>query len=137
MGRVGELKATLGWNAFCRMVQSRFPHAALRVAGRVQESVRRVAVCGGSGTSLLGSAHQEGAQVLLTGDGKYHDARKAEALGITLLDVGHFASEGILVPWLVELLKRESDRSAWGLDISAFEEEREPFRVLARNDWTG
>lgn len=134
MGRVGVLPKPLSWDAFCQGVQNRFPGATLRMAGRFLEPIRKVAVCCGSGASLLESAHQKGTQVLVTGDGKYHDARKAEALGMALLDIGHFASERILVPWLVKVLSQKSERSGWGLTVKAYGGEQDPFRVLAIPD---
>jgi putative NIF3 family GTP cyclohydrolase 1 type 2 len=70
----------------------------VRVAGDVDREVRTVAVCGGSGGSLMEVAAAAGADVLLTSDLKHHPVsewQRPEAM--SLCDVAHFASEW---PWL-------------------------------------
>ena len=52
--------------------------------------IRTIALCTGSGASMIASVK---ADVLLTGDIKYHDAMQADALGLGLIDIGHFESE--------------------------------------------
>lgn len=54
------------------------------------ETCEVVAICGGSGSSLIGKAHACGAGLYVTGDIKYHDALDAE---IPILDVGHHSLE--------------------------------------------
>lgn len=54
--------------------------------------IRKVAVCGGSGASLIRNAIAEGADVILTGDLKYHDFT-SYGDRIVLADIGHFESE--------------------------------------------
>jgi dinuclear metal center YbgI/SA1388 family protein len=56
-------------------------------------SFSKIAVCNGSGGSLLKEAKKHGADVLLTGDITYHIAKEAEEYGITLIDITHFHSE--------------------------------------------
>ncbi len=63
---------------------------ASRLAGRCPSRIKRVAVCPGSGASLAQCAAQFGAELLITGDVKYHDALDAP---LPLLDLGHFALE--------------------------------------------
>lgn len=54
--------------------------------------IRKVALCGGSGASMIRNAIAAGADALLTGDLKYHDFT---SYGYTLLlaDIGHYESE--------------------------------------------
>jgi putative NIF3 family GTP cyclohydrolase 1 type 2 len=79
---------------------------------------------------VIDDAHRLGVQVLVTGDVKYHDARKAESLGILVLDVGHFSSERLVVPWLARQIDQESRRRGWGLLVSTFEGEEDPLRPM-------
>lgn len=55
--------------------------------------VERVAVCGGSGAEFIAAAAREGAQLLVTGDLKYHEAQEARRLGLPVIAAGHAASE--------------------------------------------
>lgn len=61
-----------------------------RLCGELPPVLRRVAVCPGSGASLAKAAAKAGAQLLITGDVKYHDALEAP---LPILDVGHFVLE--------------------------------------------
>ena len=95
-GMVGELPAAEEADAFLRRVKktlhlpvvrtSQFPVADARL------SVRRVAVCGGSGAFLIGDALAAGADIYLTADLKYHDFQRTTAQMI-LADIGHYESE--------------------------------------------
>lgn len=73
--------------------------------------VERVAVCGGSGAEFISAAAREGAQLLVTGDLKYHEAQEAKRLGLAVIAAGHAASEqpGLTAAagWLSQRLKEE------------------------------
>jgi putative NIF3 family GTP cyclohydrolase 1 type 2 len=80
----------------------------VRAAGDPERMVRRVAVCGGSGGSLLGAAAAAGADVLLTSDLKHHPASEAgEMDGPALCDVAHYASEWPWLPVAADVLRRD------------------------------
>lgn len=61
-----------------------------RLVGKLPERIRRIAICPGSGSSLAPEAAAYGADVLITGDLKYHAALD---LPLPVLDVGHFSLE--------------------------------------------
>ncbi len=125
LGRIGVLPQEMEVCELCRLLAE--TRAGLRVAGSPDLRVRRVAVCCGSGASLLEQARQCGAQVLVTGDVKYHDARKAEAMGIPIVDAGHYATEKALVPWLAGRLQQASVENKWGVRVWESQGLRDPF----------
>lgn len=88
----GNVKKTLGCNGV------RF------VAGN--RPIRTVAVCGGSGGSLLSKAIERGVDAFVTGDIKHDQMIKAGEAGITIVDAGHFATENTVIPVLREKLSR-------------------------------
>ena len=110
LGRVGVLSEPEDLRTFTRRVADRLPATAggVRAAGDPDRMVRTVAVCGGSGGSLVGAAAAAGADVLLTSDLRHHVVSEAlEAGGPALVDVAHWASEH---PWLTraaQLLRRD------------------------------
>jgi len=69
-----------------------------------EKQIKRVALCTGSGASMIKDVE---ADLFLTGDIKYHDAMEAKALGLNMIDIGHFESERffgeILAPYLKNL----------------------------------
>ncbi|RAY10920.1 Nif3-like dinuclear metal center hexameric protein [Actinomadura craniellae] len=100
LGRVGDLASPLPLRAFAAQAAAGLPATAggLRVAGDPDRPVRTIAVCGGAGDSLLGTARAAGADVYLTADLRHHPASEfTEQGGPALIDAAHWATEW---PWL-------------------------------------
>jgi dinuclear metal center YbgI/SA1388 family protein len=100
LGRIGELEEATTLADFAARVAGALPPTqhGVRVAGDPGGRVHRVAVCGGSGDSLLAIATDMGADVLVTADLKHHRALEhLEEGGCAIIDVAHWASEW---PWL-------------------------------------
>lgn len=66
--------------------------------------VNRVAVGGGSCGSMLAEAAAAGCDTFVTADVKYDQFLQAKAMGISLMDAGHFATENVVCPALAEYL---------------------------------
>lgn len=100
LGRVGMLSAAESLERFVSRVAAALPATVggIRAAGSADAPVRRVAVCGGSGDSLLDAARAAGADAYLTADLRHHPTSEAVADGgPTLVDAAHWATEW---PWL-------------------------------------
>lgn len=92
LGVVGNIKP-LPKIEFLRKIKDTFKVAALRYSAQSPSVVvRRVAVCGGSGASLISAAIKARADILVTGDVKYHDFTSF-ASEIIIADIGHYESE--------------------------------------------
>ncbi|QDB78971.1 Nif3-like dinuclear metal center hexameric protein [Georgenia sp. 311] len=119
VGRIGTLPEPTTLRALAERVAAVLPATAqgIRVAGDLDAEVRTVAVCGGSGDSLLGTVRALGADVYLTADLRHHPASEAlEAGPPYLLDATHWASEW---PWLpVAAARLEEDARAAGGELA-------------------
>ena len=91
-GMIGSLPYPIPTEAFLEQVKASLGLPMLRVSDIASPIVSRVAVCGGSGSFLIGDAIRQNADIYLTGDMKYHDFQRAEGC-ITLADIGHYESE--------------------------------------------
>ena len=112
LGRVGRLPEPMTLRAFAEHAAAVLPATAggVRAAGDPDRVVRTVAVCGGSGGSLLGAAAAAGADVLLTSDLKHHPVSDAlEVPGPALCDVAHYASEWPWLPVAADVLRADLD----------------------------
>ncbi|WP_169980094.1 Nif3-like dinuclear metal center hexameric protein [Microbispora sp. H10836] len=120
LGRVGDLPAPMPLREFAALAASGLPRTAgpLRVAGDLDRPVRTVAVCGGAGDSLLGTARAAGVDVFLTADLRHHPASEhLEADGPALVDASHWATEW---PWLADAARRlTSALAAGGITVEA------------------
>lgn len=78
---------------FLRRVKEKFGVKALRYSSQSPALVvKRVAVCGGSGASLIKDAIRAGADLFVTGDVKYHDFA-GYGQDLVIADIGHYESE--------------------------------------------
>jgi dinuclear metal center YbgI/SA1388 family protein len=93
VGRVGVLSTTLTLSDFALMVRDTLPAPGLQFVGDPERRIERVAIACGAGDDFLGDAVRAGAEVLLTGEARFHRALEAEALGIGLVVAGHHATE--------------------------------------------
>ncbi len=109
-GFAGALPEPLRWEALAAGLEQALGRSAFVLAGPAPEMIHRVACCPGSGASMLARARQAGADVFITGDLKYHDARLAEELHILVVDVGHFGLEERMMRILAEQLQRKLSR---------------------------
>ena len=83
--------------------------------------------CTGSGSSLLDRFYSSGADVFITGDVRYHDARDAENQGAALIDIGHFGSEHIMVGHLASRLIKMLSKMFLDVEVLTYEFEKDPF----------
>jgi dinuclear metal center YbgI/SA1388 family protein len=108
-GRIGTVAdTTLG--AFAETVAAALPATAqgVRVAGRPDRPVRRVAVCGGAGDFLLDDVLRTDADVYVTSDLRHHPAAEfLEKDGPALVDVAHWAAEWTWLPVVERRLAAE------------------------------
>lgn len=102
-GRVGTLEETTSLHNFAERVKNTLGLEYAKVSGDPNKPVQRIALCGGGGSSLYKEAAQAGADVYVTGDTKHHDMLDADALGLAMIDAGHFESEK---PGMVALAER-------------------------------
>ncbi len=91
MGAIGELKSALPLKSFLALVRKALSAEGVRASGNPRARVKRVAVCGGSGSDLIGEAHRANADAFVTADVRYHSFHNAGNLAI--VDAGHWETE--------------------------------------------
>ena len=96
LARMGTLRFSATADQLAAWVSEKL-QAKVRVADG-GKPIRRVAVCGGAGGDFIGPALQAGADALITGELRYHDALDAREAGFTVIEAGHFATERGIVP---------------------------------------
>lgn len=125
IGRIGRLPQEETLEECGGRIKRIFGLESVRLFGDGGKSLRTAAICPGSGKSVIEKAAELGADVLITGDIDHHAGIDAVAMGLTIIDAGHYGLEQIFVPYLEEFLKRECG----GLHILCAREQN-PFRVL-------
>lgn len=128
LGRIGYLPVAQTLDQLTNMVKNRLGTSSVNVVGNGDRVISKVAVCGGSGADLINKAVFTGADVLITGDIKYHEAQDAAAAGIAIIDAGHFATEVIIVDYLAQYLNDYAYEGKWNIEVKADNISKDVFR---------
>ncbi len=104
LGRIGNLPEEMTVGDLADKIKKIYRLPYIRFSGKADTPVVRVALCTGSGGSLLPDVLAAGADVYITGDVKYEVARSAAAWGLPIIELGHYESEYIVVDLLEKIL---------------------------------
>lgn len=124
LGRIGRLDRSVGAAELAAHCSERLGVPA-RLAGDPGKQVGTVALCGGSGGSLIPDALRAGVDAYVTGDLKHHQALDAVGAGLALIDAGHDGTERPFVPKLAERLAEAG--SHLGAEVIVSEVPTDPF----------
>lgn len=125
LGRVGDLLKPMDLRQCARFVREAFSLKQVKVFGQESSPVARVAICPGSGKSVIPDAIGAGADVLITGDIDHHEGIDAVARGLCIIDGGHYGLEHIFVSYMKNYLTKRCKE----LEI-AVEDVKFPFWVV-------
>jgi dinuclear metal center YbgI/SA1388 family protein len=130
LGRIGDLPEPESLLSFATRIKTLLGSGILGVSGNREKEIKRVAVVGGSGGSLVPVASAMGADVFVTGDVSHHDALRARSLGLALIDAGHFQTEKTAFALFTDGFKDLLNREGWDVVVETFEAERNPMQRL-------
>jgi len=91
-GMIGELAVAIPENQLLNTIKSLFGCKCLRHTDLLNRPVKKIAVCGGSGSFLIPAAIARGADAFITADIRYHQYFEADRR-ILLIDAGHYETE--------------------------------------------
>jgi dinuclear metal center YbgI/SA1388 family protein len=136
-GRLGDLPAPVSLAEFVAHAAAVLPATVwgIRAAGDAEREIRTVAVCGGSGASLIEDARRAGADVYLTADLKHHPAVEAVTerggAGMALVDAAHWATEA---PWLDAVADALRARFGTTVDVRVSRQVTDPWTLHRPSD---
>lgn len=106
IGMVGEFSDGMDEVALLLRIKEVFGCRQIRHTALMNRVIRKVAVCGGSGSFLIGKAIAAGADLFISADFKYHDFFEADK-NIVLADIGHYESEQFTKEVLKEIVLKK------------------------------
>ena len=104
LGVVGDLPQPMTSEEALALVKEKFGLKVVKSSAPMDAMISRVAMCGGSGGSLIGAARKSGAQLYISGDISYHNFFTPE--DFMIMDIGHYESEIEIVDILFSLIKK-------------------------------
>jgi dinuclear metal center YbgI/SA1388 family protein len=111
LGCVGVYEEPLNEMDFLSLVAKRLDARGIKYSALTGKQVKKVAVCGGSGASLLKDAISSGADVFLTADIKYHGFFDADKR-IMIVDAGHYETEKFATEIIKDLIIKKFPKFA-------------------------
>ncbi|MFM6924058.1 MAG: Nif3-like dinuclear metal center hexameric protein [Ferruginibacter sp.] len=105
-GLLGELPEAISEKALLGLLKQKFNLSVIRHTPLLGRSVRTIALCGGAGSFLTGTAVAAGADFYITGDVKYHEFFDADNR-LVIADIGHYESEQFTIDLLFDLLSQK------------------------------
>ncbi|MBP9704034.1 MAG: Nif3-like dinuclear metal center hexameric protein, partial [Chitinophagales bacterium] len=91
---------------FLESVKVKMKTECVRHTALLHKSIKKVAICGGSGSFLLQDAIRAGADAFISADFKYHQFFDADNK-ILIADIGHYESEQFTIPLIANLLQKK------------------------------
>jgi hypothetical protein len=105
-GAIGNLPVTLTGSQLLERLKKLTGLPVIRYSGDPARKVTTIAVCGGSGSSLINLAARAGADAFITGDIKYHAFTEAPP-DMLIADIGHYESEKFSLQLLHDLINKK------------------------------
>ena len=124
-GKTGILNTQVNLDDFIKQIKNSLNVPFVRVVGKADHGVKKVAVFCGSFDDNLEVVMKSNVDVLVTGDVKYHTALDAREAGLCIVDAGHFNTEKIVLPEMENALKDNFP----GIDVFCFQQEEDPFNT--------
>jgi len=123
-GRLGTLPEEITLKELAERLAAALPATAggLRIAGRADQLIRRVALCGGAGDSLFDAVRATDAQVYITADLRHHPASefretaRVDGSNIALIDCSHPASESLWLRSAADRLRALLAERGYGIE---------------------
>lgn len=104
IGRVGTLPHEMSREALLALVKEKLTPNGIRYCAGADRLIRRVAVGGGSCGDMFFQAMEQGCDAFVTADVRYEQFMEADRLGLCLIDAGHYPTEDVICPVLVDYL---------------------------------
>ena len=105
-GLLGEPPESLSENEFLEMLKQKFNLSVIRHTPLLDKPVKKIALCGGAGSFLIGAAMAAGADFYITSDLKYHEFFEANNR-LVIADIGHYESEQFTIDLLFDILSQK------------------------------
>ncbi len=110
-GMIGVLENEMSETEFMSLVKDSLNVPAIRHSELLNKPVKKVALCGGSGSFLINDAKRCNADVYLTADVKYHDFFDADN-EILIVDAGHFETEQFTKQLFADIILKKNPKFA-------------------------
>ena len=132
LGRIGMISEPVNLSAMIEKVKTTLGAKGLRVVGSNDLEIKRIALVGGAGGSLVAAASDKGADLLITGDVGHHAALEAEFRGLAVIDGGHFYTEKAAFTLFAKDLTGLLKKRGWEVEVTGYSNEQNPLNYISQ-----
>ena len=120
-GSVGTFEQPVTLKEACELTEKALdlPAGYIKVVDGGKDQIRKVGYCTGAGGDMIRDALKEGCDLFITGDLKLHEAQYAKAMGISVIDAGHYGTEKIFTENFAKQLREKIGDSAVVIEAKA------------------
>ncbi|MGI6003811.1 MAG: Nif3-like dinuclear metal center hexameric protein [Christensenellales bacterium] len=119
LGRIAVLEKEKTLRQVALDIKEKLNAPSVRFSGDPDTRITRMALCGGSAGEYAALAKEMGADAYLTGEAKHHELLGAQSAGIPVLIAGHFETEAVIVPVIVQTLQKSLDALKCNVTVSS------------------
>lgn len=105
IGEIGYLPGSADMQSLIVLVKEKFGLKNVILYGNADKTVEKIAICPGSGKSVIAIAAEKQADCLITGDIGHHEGLDALEMGLNIIDASHYGLEHIFMHIMYEYLK--------------------------------
>lgn len=131
VGNIGYLPKAMSFRQLCTYVERclDLPKHYIRCVDGGREKLRKIAFCTGAGGDYVYRAAELGCDAYITGDLKLHEAQYAKAVGLSVIDAGHYGTEKIFTENLAAQLREEAAKAGIRLEVLEAESDTNPYTL--------
>lgn len=128
--RIGRLKQPLSFTSLNELVKRKWNlDGTTVICDDPEKMVSNVFLASGSGSGYLGRAVAMDADVMITGDVKYHSAMDARRFCMPIIDAGHFGMEKHAIKLMADTFREEFEKVGVRIVCCECHDEKDPFNV--------
>lgn len=127
IGLLGVIEKEMQINDFIEHIKKKIGLKQARLIKGGTNKIKKVALCTGSGGSLIEEVNKQSADLFITGDINYHQALHSREIGLNIIDIEHFYTEKFFIEALTERLVKVGVRKDL---IIKSRSEVSPFEIL-------
>lgn len=131
--RLGTLPRPGDLHSLAQIVARSLDIPAVRLVCEENREIQRVFCVSGSGMGFLKDALHHRADVMVTGDVRYHAAREALEMGMPVIDAGHFGLEKVAAGLMSEAFRKEFSEINVDVTCHQCRMETEPFLQIYKS----
>ena len=131
VGSIGYLPKAMSFGQFCTYVERclDLPKHYIRCVDGGRERIEKIAFCTGAGGEFVYRAVELGCDAYITGDLKLHEAQYAKAMGLTVIDAGHYGTEKIFTENMAAQLREAAKDARVKLEVMEARADTNPYTV--------